>query len=531
MGSMRWKPSTTYTRQEQFLMKRLVRTRKLFGFLRAHRHELFDDAFETELEAMYRDTGAGRAAVPPALLAMATLLQAYHGMSDAEAVEMTVVDLRWQLVLDRLGATEPAFSQGTLCEFRARLIRHDMDRRLLERTIALASSTKAFDAKKLPKTLRVAIDSMPLEGAGRVEDTLNLLAHAARKVIGAAAAVLDRRAEDIARAAGAPMLAESSIKKALDLEWSDPDQKAGAVMTLVEQLDALEAWVDKHMPDEAKVPPLSELLATLRELRDQDLEPDPSGGGSRIRQGVASDRRVSVEDGEMRHGRKSKSKRFNGYKRHIAADLDTDLILACAVTPANRPEEEAAPQLRDDIAHLPRRAEIGSLHIDRGYIGSSLVQDVLSRRGDVLCKPWVARNGKLFTKADFVINMRDRTIRCPAGEVESFEPGSVVEFDPESCRRCPHRSRCTMASPDAGRTVRISEDEQLQHRLRKLVSTPKGRQSLRERVAVEHRLAHLGRKQGRRARYLGVRKNLFDVRRAAAIVNLETTHRRMAAAA
>ncbi len=531
MGSMRWKPSTTYTRQEQFLMKRLVRTRKLFGFLRAHRHELFDEAFEAELESMYRDTGAGREPVAPALLAMATLLQAYHGMSDAESVEMTVVDLRWQLVLDRLGASEPAFSQGALCEFRARLIRHDMDRRLLERTVALASSTKAFDAKKLPKTLRVAIDSMPLEGAGRVEDTLNLLAHAARKVISAAAAVLDRKAADVARAAGAPMLAESSIKKALDLEWSDPEQKAGAVMTLVEQLDALEAWVGVHMPEEASQPPLSDLLATLRQLRGQDLEPDPSGGGSRIRQGVAPERRVSVEDGEMRHGRKSKSKRFNGYKRHIAADLDTDLILACALTPANRPEEEAAPLLRDDIARLPGRSEISALHIDRGYIGSSLVHEVLARRGEVLCKPWVARNGKLFTKADFTINMRDRTIQCPAGEVEHFEPGSVVEFDPEACARCPQRSRCTMASLESGRTISIAEDEQLQHRLRKLIAAPMGRHRLRERVAVEHRLAHLGRKQGRRARYLGVRKNLFDVRRAAAIVNLETIHRRMPIAA
>ena len=285
------------------------------------------------------------------------------------------------------------------------------------------------------------------------------------------------------------------------------------------------------MPEEATQPPLSELLATLRQLRDQDLEPDPSGGGSRIRQGVAPDRRVSVEDGEMRHGRKSKSKRFNGYKRHIAADLDTELILACAVTPANRPEEEAAPLLRDDIARFPDRSEIAALHIDRGYIGSVLVQDVLARRGEVLCKPWVARNGKLFSKADFVINMRDRTIRCPAGEVEYFQPGSVVEFDPEACARCPQRGRCTMASPESGRTISIAEDEQLQHRLRKLIATPTGRDRLRERVAVEHRLAHLGRKQGRRARYPGVRKNLFDVRRAAAIVNLETTHRRMPVAA
>lgn len=67
--------------------------------------------------------------------------------------------------------------------------------------------------------------------------------------------------------------------------------------------------------------------------------------------------------------------------------------------------------------------------------------------------------------------------------------------------------------------------------MRKLVATPKGRERLRERVAIEHRLAHLGRKQGRRARYMGVRKNLFDVRRAASVVNLETIHRMIARAA
>ena len=51
------------------------------------------------------------------MLAMVVLLQGYHGISDAEAVEMSVVDLRWQLVLDVLGSTEPAFSQGALSAF------------------------------------------------------------------------------------------------------------------------------------------------------------------------------------------------------------------------------------------------------------------------------------------------------------------------------------------------------------------------------------------------------------------------------
>jgi hypothetical protein len=54
---------------------------------------------------------------------------------------------------------------------------------------------------------------------------------------------------------------------------------------------------------------------------------------------------------------------------------------------------------------------------------------------------------------------------------------------------------------------------------------------LRERVKVEHALAHLSRKQGRRARYLGIRKNIFDLRRHAAVVNLEAIHRRTLAIA
>jgi hypothetical protein len=183
MAFERWTPRHDHTKQEERLLHRLRRTRKLFAFLRDHRQQLFDDAFQAELESMYRDTGAGQEPVPPALLAMIVLLQSYHGVSDAEAVELTVVDLRWQMVLDRLGATAAACGQGTLVDFRGRLIRTDMDRRLLERTVELARQTKAFDWKKLPKDLRVAMDSSPLAGAGRVEDTINLLGHAARKVV------------------------------------------------------------------------------------------------------------------------------------------------------------------------------------------------------------------------------------------------------------------------------------------------------------------------------------------------------------
>jgi hypothetical protein len=525
----RWTPSLTISKREKMLLKRLEKNRRLFAMLRLHRRDLFDGAFQDELAAMYRDTGEGKVPVPPAQLAMVLLLQAYTGVSDADAVEMTVVDARWQMVLDVLGADEPAFSQGTLPAFRERLIRYDMDRRLLERTVELAKTTEIFDWKKLPKTLRLAVDSRPIEGAGRVEDTINLLGHATLKLLRAAAIRLSLPVEDIAKSAKTPAFLHDSIKKGLDIDWTDPQQKAGAVAVLVEQIDALETWIREHAGEAAEDPPLKGLFALIAQLRSQDLEPDPSGGRPRIREGVAEDRRVSIEDADMRHGRKSKSKRFNGFKQHFACDLDTHLILACAALPANRPEDEAAPDLRDDLARYPDRNMVGELYIDRGYVGSSLVDDVLARRGKVLCKPWTASNGALFDKRAFPIDLRSRTITCPAGQTKKFRLGQVVSFDRAICGPCPLRAQCTKARKGAPRTIHIAEDEPLQKRLRKLVGTNTGRERLRARVTIEHRLAHLSSKQGRRARYIGTRKNLMDLRRYAVLLNLETIQRREAA--
>ncbi len=227
---MRWSPRVEQTKQEKTIMKRLVRVRALFGFLRHQRHVLFDDAFQDALAAMYRDTGAGDEPHPPAMLCMALILQGYVGASDAEAVELCVMDLRWQMVLDCLGTADPPFSQGALQAFRQRLIDHGMDRVLLERTVELVRAGAVTDAegKAISKAVRVAVDSRPLVGTGRVEDTINLLGHAARSIVRLVSKITDRSPEEICRAAGIPILLAPSVKAALDLDWSDPKQKAGA---------------------------------------------------------------------------------------------------------------------------------------------------------------------------------------------------------------------------------------------------------------------------------------------------------------
>jgi len=392
--------------------------------------------------------------------------------------------------------------------------------------VELAKQTSAFDWKKLPGTLRLAVDSRPLTGAGKVEDTINLLGHAAKKLLGAAAALVGREAKTLAKKSGAPLLAEGSIKKNLDVDWSDRVQKKAALQNLLEQIEALEEWVRKHLPEQAARPPLSEHLATLKKLREQDLEPDPtdpSGRKQQIRQGVTEDRQISIEEPEMRHGRKSKSRTINGYKAHLGVDLSTQLVVACAVTPANRPEAEALGPIIADVKSYPERAVVGELHIDRGYLAAQQTHELAANDTEIISKPWSPSNGEQFSKKDFLIDLKKKQITCPAGHREPLQLGKAVHFNAAACAVCPLRAKCTTGAAERGRTVLIAHDEPLQQELRAAASTPSGRQRLRERVTIEHRLAHLARKQGNRARYKGVRKNLMDLRRYAAVLNLENT--------
>lgn len=198
-----------------------IRKAKLFLFLRQIRHELFDREFQQELAKVFKDSSVGLCPVPPAQIALAIILQAYTGVSDDEAIEAMVMDRRWQLVLDCLDSEQAPFGKGTLVRFRAALIAYSGDRMLIERTIEMAQIRQGFSSR----TLRAALDSSPLWGVARVEDTYNLLGHALRKALDIIARDQKQDLSAIASLAGADIVAGSSLKAALDLDWDDPQQK------------------------------------------------------------------------------------------------------------------------------------------------------------------------------------------------------------------------------------------------------------------------------------------------------------------
>ena len=136
----------------------------------------------------------------------------------------------------------------------------------------------------------------------------------------------------------------------------------------------------------------------------------------------------------------------------------------------------------------------------------------------IICKSWRVRNGKYFEKVAFYLDWENHLICCPNGINIPFIEGKTVRFPQQPCQVCPLHSQCT-ASPK-GRTISLHPDESLLHELRQRQTTSSGRQKLRERVSVEHTLSHIGQWQGKQARYLGIRKNLFDLRRMAVVHNL-----------
>jgi transposase len=381
---------------------------------------------------------------------------------------------------------------------------------LLERTVELAATTKGFGSR----ALRAALDSSPLWGAGRVEDTYNLLGHALRKALSVIARQQGRGLADLARESGASLVGGVSLKAALDLDWDDPAARETALGLVLDALTGLEGWLAAHPEVVEAQPAVLISLATAAQVREQDVTTTEAGTPT-LRDGVAPARRISVEDGQMRHGRKSRSQLIDGYKRHVLRDLDSGLIVAVGVTPANVPEAMVTDSISLDL-HV-QGLRLRELHIDRAYLSSKLVRE----RDDDLeisCKAWPVHNGPHFAKSAFVLDWEQHEIRCPDGVVLSFRPGANVQFGAERCGGCTLRERCT--SSKTGRTVSIHPDERLLDELRERQLTAQGRAKLRERVAVEHSLAHIGQWQGDRARYWGERKNLFDLRRTAVVHNL-----------
>jgi transposase/IS5 family transposase len=490
-------------------------------FLAQARHEHFRDE---DFAGLYRDDW-GRPSVPPSQLCVALILQALDGVSDEEAINRTAYDIRWKVALG-LELEEKLCAKSTLQLFRAKLVLHDRYSDIFDRSVEACRKAGLLKRKKL----EVAIDTTPVLGRGAVKDTFNLISDQIRRVVEEVVALKGCAQDDLVAEHGLGRHFKKSFKGAVELDWGDPKERRALLGQLVADarvaLELCKKALNGFSRRSEKARSLREAQALLSDLLLQDVDEAPEDGqGPQIKRGTSRDRTVSTTDPQMRHGRKSHSTSFEGYKATIVAETEDGVILETGVRPANSHDSAGARQSVESAAHRAGNDVIRVLG-DTAYGGLETRTEIESTGAELVAKaPPIPRSRGCYSVDDFKIDKARSVARCPAGkksirmEKRTNPLGWRFVFSRNDCRPCPLRSRCTKAKVGA-RMVQLTEVTEAQRVHRRRQKTKAFKRTYRRRMVVEHRIARLVQLGARQARYLGQAKVAFQIAIAAAAANL-----------
>ena len=494
----------------------LVPAGSVFAFLAEHRRELFPDSFTADL---FR-SGTGRPSLPADLIGSVLVLQALYDLSDGQAADALMFDIRWKVACGR-SLTQVSFDPSTLVYWRRRIAASDRPDRVFDAVAEVVAVTGVLRGKR-----RRVIDSTVLDDAVATQDTVTQLTAAIRKVArvvpGATAVVAAACALDYSRPGKPP------------IDWDDPQAKQSLVSDLVN--DALAVLARLAGPDAPeRDETAADALGLLALVAGQDVEPaldsDGTDGRWRIARKVAPDRVISTVDTEARHTRKSKSARRDGFRAHLAAEPGTGLITDCELTMAAGPgstdaENGVTMTVRDRFAGTSAPGQDGpalEVYGDSAYGSGQARADYRDAGHDTVIKPGPLRPAVPggFTLDDFTISEEDGTVTCPAGHVRPVSPKRYVTFG-AVCAGCPLRARCTTARD--GRSLDIHPHEDLLRAARAQARTEDFRLAYPTRAAIERIIAWTATQNGRRVRlrYTGTAKNNAWLHNRSASLNLRT---------
>jgi Transposase DDE domain/Transposase domain (DUF772) len=486
--------------------RHLVTKGSFYERLADHGHEVFGDDDFAEL---YSPT-MGRPSIPPSVMIRAMLCATHDRTpSDAETSRRTRVDADWKAAMGVDDDFE-GIAARTFGLMRARMIAHDADNRLFEATVAKAVRAGIFKGR-----LTAIIDSSPVNGAGAVADSYELIRGFVRQAVRAAGGRLSRSAR---------RTAEPFCGAKPDIDWQDPPARRAHLGDLVGAARVVMAELA-----DVSDPAVAEPVGWLAQVVEADTEPDPDGGGDgglRLREGVAPDRVVSVSDPEMRHGRKSTSRRFDGHKMDVITDEASELVLGVDVRAGNAADGEGALPLLDRVQSLPG-VNIDTLVGDMAYSDGDIRAGAEARGVEMVAKVPPLTNAGRYPKTDFYVDLDAGEVTCPAGEVTAAvtasrdhkgRPGLLFRFDPAQCASCPLRADCTPSR--GGRTVFVGVHHQRLEAARAAQHDPAIVTLLRGRAKVERKIDHLQDLGMRKARYRGRRKTKYQGFMAATVANI-----------
>jgi Transposase domain (DUF772)/Transposase DDE domain len=479
----------------------------MFGFLAAHRSELFGDEDFADLFP----SGRGRPSVPASVLASVMVLQVLHGYSDAEAAEAARCDLRWKTAcgfpLDHAG-----FDPPTLVYWRRRLARSQRPHRINDAVRKVITGTGVLQGRR-----RRAVDSAILADAVATQDTITQLVSAIRRC----GRVVPGAPELIASVCTGHDHSQPGKPRT---GWDDPAAKDALVSALVNDANMLVAALnDRELDDQS-----CSAAALLALVAGQDVEPaegsDGTGGRWQIARKVAEDRVISVNDPDTRHTRKSPGARRDGYRAHVAAGPATGLITDEQLTRAAGEDNTGAAAAARFLAGQPAGDGPPCEWYGDSAYGTGDLRAAIRQAGHAA----VIKPGPLkpaveggFTKDDFTVDEAAGTVTCPAAVTRPITARRAVIFG-AACRTCPLRSRC--ATTKDGRTLHLHRHDALLREARAdWAAQPALRESYRKhRPNAERVISQIASRGGRRLklRYPGTTRNNAWLKNRTAALNL-----------
>jgi len=473
---------------------------------------------DDDLKEMYCADN-GRPSLPPSVMAGALMLQFYDDVSDGEAVERILYDLRWKVALN-LPLDYGGFDASSLSVFRARLVKYQQERYAFDRLLAVARE-EGFLADKVT----LLSDTTNAQGAGATQDTYTLLRKGIRKLLKAMGYHLPGKRQGCSAEIEKLLTIYVDQDRRAEIDWSDPARRNAQLTTLVADSEAALELAIEQIDD----PEIRSLGWMISKILGDDVERTPAGD-CKIRKGVAPDRFISLVDTEMRHGRKSVSKKFDGFKVSTSMDQASELILDI--------EDMAAPlgDGQDLLPAIERVEEHVGVTVERaivdGAYGSGKNRAACAERPDKpidLLSPMRRPTDPEVDKSAFNIDDQAQTATCPKGQTV---PASKIQTDPHGrtactfvfermiCQTCPWFTRC-VRSQTTGRTVTTSLFEAYLRAARQRQQTDEFKQLYRLRPRIEGKQAELVSHGLRKTRYLGISKRRLQRLWLAAAVNLQ----------
>jgi transposase len=489
-----------------------------------------------ELETIYADSlfaslfhKRGQPVESPGRLALVTVLQFAEVLSDRQAADAVRSRIDWKYLLG-LELEDPGFDFSVLSELRERILRGEMEQRLLDELLERFRERGLLKERGKQRT-----DSTHIQAAARNLNRIECVGETLRYAL-----------NHLAR------LAPDWLKQWVPAEWYErygarfdayrfPKTEFERERLAIQIGQDGQQWLRMaYAPETAEVIHKHPAIEILRQVWVQKYYIQEEDIFWRKSDNLPPAERAidSPYDPEARVSIKRQTEWF-GYKAHLTETCDDDqphLITHVETTPATTQDEQMTNPIHQALQAknlLPKEHLL-----DRGYVDTNVLSDSREKHGVEVIGPikvdttWQAQSRKGFDVSCFTIDWEQQKAICPNGQVSQVwtenrkdnagHPRIYVRFAKGSCHACPVRTDCTH-SPEGPRTLSFKPRPQFEllQWARQREHTPAFKERYAKRAGIEGTISQGTRSFDlRRSRYIGQPKTHLQHILIAVAINL-----------